>query len=128
MSSTAIGVVPFRVWHLGMDRCDCPSRMDAVLEILRLGCYQASRKTGRSRTRPYRGAAARRLLRLRHFHKARRVVALSGEAFEDAAVGFIGQGGFAGENPAVIAGRMADHGPLVVGIEIDDEVAGANEA
>lgn len=53
------------------------------------------------------------------------VVTLGGEAFEDAGVGFGIEGGLAAEDPGEFAVGVADDGPLVVFIEVDDEVGDA---
>ncbi len=53
------------------------------------------------------------------------VVALGGEAFEDAGVGFGIEGGFTAEDPGEFAIGVADDGPLVVFVEVDDEVGDA---
>ena len=53
------------------------------------------------------------------------VVALGGEAFEDAGVGFGIEGGSTAEDPGEFAVGVADDGPLVVFIEVDYEVGDA---
>lgn len=55
----------------------------------------------------------------------RGVVALGGEAFEDAGVGFGIEGGSTAEDPGEFAVGVADDGPLVVFIEVDYEVGDA---
>lgn len=50
------------------------------------------------------------------------VVALGGEAFEDASVSIGVEGGFAAEDPGEFAVGVADDGPLVVFVEVDDEI------
>ena len=62
---------------------------------------------------------------LRNLFEEGGVVALGGEAFEDAGVGFGVEGGFAAEDPGEFAIGVADDGPLVVFIEVDDEVGDA---
>lgn len=50
---------------------------------------------------------------------------MGGEAFEDAGVGVWIEGGLAAEDPGEFAVRVADDAPLVIFVEVDDEVGGS---
>ncbi len=60
--------------------------------------------------------------------KTGNVVTLTGKAFENGLVSRIGHCFLTRHDPAVIARRMADYGPLVIGVEIQDQIGRRDEA